>query len=185
MKRLFIAVNVEPGTNLTKALTAFRAGLAFENIRWVDNSGLHLTLAFLGDTEEDRIRPLSMVMKQKCSGVQPFEFILKGSGIFRNRKAPKVIWLGAEKTEQLYVLYNSIREGLDEAGFVAEGRQFSPHLTIGRIKSLKDRGALETIIAKYRETEFQTIKVESVILYQSILLGTGPVYKVVDRFRLS
>ncbi|MGI6337765.1 MAG: RNA 2',3'-cyclic phosphodiesterase [Bacteroidales bacterium] len=184
MKRLFIAVNITPEPELSEIFSKFRNVLAHERIKWTDASNMHITLAFLGDTEEGRINSLLLMLKERCSGFGSFEFFIKGSGIFKDFRDPRVIWLGTAQTDKLTRLAGKLKCGLDEIGFPTEERQFRPHLTLGRIKSLKDSGSLRKLLEQYRDTDIQAVNVGEVILFESILMQTGPLHRVMERFAL-
>jgi RNA 2',3'-cyclic 3'-phosphodiesterase len=184
MKRVFIAVKVEPGGELLRMISSLKALLGAENIKWVDTANIHLTLVFLGDTEEKRIKILVSMLRERCTGFNEFEFILAGTGVFKNFRDPRVIWAGIQKSEKLLMLNNIITDGLKENDFEIEDRQFSPHLTLGRIKSVKDTENLKTVLERYMDTEFQKIEVKEVILFESILMQTGPLYKPLGKFNL-
>jgi 2'-5' RNA ligase len=81
-------------------------------------------------------------------------------------------------------LNDSIMNGLKDAGISIEDRPFKPHLTLGRIKYLKDKAVLKTLMDKYQNAEIQKVPVNEVILYESILLQTGPVYKPIGMFMI-
>ena len=68
--------------------------------------------------------------------------------------------------------------------FIRVENYFKPHLTLGRIKTLVNRQDFKTILDKYKATELQNLVVEEIILYESILLPEGPVYKPIDKFSL-
>lgn len=184
MKRIFIAINIEPGENLLELHNSFKSFLENEKINWVDPSNIHLTLAFLGDIEEERIKMAGIMLKQKCNGFGEFSFNLTGTGIFKDFRDPRIIWMGINESEKLIKLYEDIKGGLEDTGFPTEDRPFRPHITIGRIKSINNPEALKSIIEKYRDTEIQKVIVDEVILYESILKPTGPVHKSVGVFRL-
>ncbi len=184
MKRLFIAVKIEAESNLLRIISTLKAILGDESIKWVDPGNIHLTIAFLGDTDEKRIKTLDLMLKDKCSGFGEFEFFLKGSGLFKNFRDPRVIWAGIESNGELAELHTRIKTGLAETGFRIEERLFRPHLTLGRIKSLKNTDNLKTVLEKYRDVEIQKVNVREVILFESILLQTGPLYKPVTKFGL-
>jgi 2'-5' RNA ligase len=184
MKRAFIAVKVEPGGELLRMISSFKALLGAENIKWVDPANIHLTLAFLGDTEEKRIKSITSMLKERCTGFNEFDFILAGTGIFKNYWGPRVIWVGIRSSEKLIMLNNIITDGLRENGFEIEDRQFRPHLTLGRVKSVKDTENLKKVLEKYRDTEFQKVEVKEVILFESILMQTGPIYKPLGSYSL-
>jgi 2'-5' RNA ligase len=184
MKRIFIAVRTEPGEELTRMFTSLKALLGNERITWVNMGNIHLTLVFLGDTEEERIKMTGIVLKQKCTGFGEFSFTLSGAGVFRNFNDPRVIWAGIKNPERLLDLNKLIVAGLKDTGFKMEERQFNPHITIGRIKSIKNTEELKSAITKYQNTIIQEVTVSEVILYESILKPTGPVYHSIGKFRL-
>jgi 2'-5' RNA ligase len=185
MKRVFIAIKIDAGGELLRMLSTLKVLLVSEKIKWIDPANIHLTLAFLGDTEEKRIKILGALLKDKCTGFNEFEFVLAGAGVFKNYRDPKVIWAGIKLSDSLSELNNAIAGGLKETGFNVEERPFKPHLTIGRIKSITDAEKLKNVLERYRETEFQTILVKEVILFESILMQTGPLYKPLGMFKLS
>jgi len=185
MKRIFIALKVVPGDVLLRMLSSLKSLLGNEKIKWVDPENIHLTLAFLGDTEDERIKVAGIMLKNACSGFGEFDFILTGTGVFRNYIDPKVIWIGIEESEKLIKLNDTVNTGLKDTGFKVEDRLFRPHLTLGRIRYIKDIDALKTALDRYQKSPVQNVHVEEVILYESILKPTGPVYKSVGKFRLS
>jgi len=185
MKRVFIAVKVNPGPELLKGVASLKALLASESIKWTELINTHLTLAFLGDTEEKKIKILSEMLAEKCSGFHDFSFTIAGTGVFKNYRDPRVIWAGIKSSELLIKLSETINSGLREIGLPVGERAFSPHLTLGRIRSIKNMPGLIPAIERYSETEFQTVKVNEVILYESILMQTGAVYKVLGKYPLA
>lgn len=184
MKRIFIAVKVYPEVELLRIISSLQALLGAERIKWVDPANIHLTLSFLGDTEEKRIKILSDMLKEKCTGFHAFNFLLVGTGIFKNYRDPRVIWAGIKSPEKLVMLNNIITEGLKLNGFEIEERDFKPHLTLGRIKSIKDSENLKNVIERYKDHQIQNVKINEVILFESILKQTGPVYKSLGNFAL-
>jgi 2'-5' RNA ligase len=184
VKRVFIAVKVDPDGELLRMISTLKSVLAIENIRWVDPVNIHITLAFLGDTGEDKIKILAGILKEICSGFHEFDFILAGTGVFKNYRDPRVIWVGIKSPEKLYALEKKISEGLKSTGFVIEERQFKPHLTLGRVKSVMDTENLKKILDRYSDIEFQKVEVKEVILYESILMQTGPIYKPLGSYSL-
>jgi len=184
MKQIFIAVKVEAGETLLKMISSLTARLSIESIKWTSPDNIHITLAFLGDTEEERIKIINAVLKEKCKGFGRFELIIKGSGVFKNLNDPRVIWTGIEPSGKLIQLNDFIINGLKDSGTAIENRPFKPHLTLGRIKYLKNKALLKTLMDKYQNTEIQKVPVNEVILYESILLQSGPVYKPISKFEL-
>jgi 2'-5' RNA ligase len=184
MKRIFIALKIEAGENLLKMISSYRDRLKKDQIKWTDTTNIHITIAFLGDTEDKTINAIISMMEEKCKGFGKFELILKGSGIFRNINDPRIIWTGIEPSEKLVQLNNLIMNGLEELEIKMEDRAYKPHLTIGRIKRLNDTKSLKTMIAEFQNYEIQLVPVNEVILYESILLTAGPVYKPIIKVNL-
>ena len=184
MRRIFIAVKTEPESDLVRMISSVRAMLGTEYIKWVDLSGIHITLAFLGDTSDERIKVLDSMLREKCTGFGEFDFVLSGAGVFKSFTDPRVIWVGISQAERLSSLYDIIAKGLGAAGFETEERKFRPHLTIGRVKSVSDPSRLRSAIEKYKSIDFQTVRVKEVILFESILQKTGPLYIPLGRYPL-
>jgi RNA 2',3'-cyclic 3'-phosphodiesterase len=185
VKRIFIALKVEPDTKLTEMLQLVKLLSAEEKINWVDTVNIHITLAFLGDTEEERIKIAGLLLKRECSGFGEFTFMLKGAGLFRNFRDPRVIWIGIAEPGMLIRLNEKIATSLRDTGFRIEDRPFKPHITIGRIKLLKKPEVLKSFLDKYGEIEIQEVNIKEVILFESILRPSGPIYKPLGKFSLA
>lgn len=184
MKRIFIAVKVNPGDELLRMFSSLKTIPGAESIKWVDPANLHLTLAFLGDTDEKKIAVIKNMLCNTCSGFGEFDFNLTGTGVFKNFRDPRVLWVGIRSAERLIQLNKNIAEGLKLNGFEIEEREFKPHLTLGRVKSLRDTGNLKILLESYRDVQFQIVQVSEVILYESILMQTGPIYKPLGKYPL-
>lgn len=182
MKRIFIAIKIVPGQKLAKIITSLKSDLAGERITWVDPANIHITLAFLGDTEEGRIGVLRTLLRERCSGFGAFAITLKGTGLFRNLNDPRVIWVGIDAPDKLIALNEKIKTGLGDKGFITDDKPFKPHLTLGRIKHVSDKGSLMDATAEYGDEIIQEIQVSEVILYESILRSSGPEYRALDHF---
>jgi RNA 2',3'-cyclic 3'-phosphodiesterase len=177
MKRIFIALKVEAGANLLKMMSSFKDRLNRESVNWTNPGNIHITLAFLGDTDESLITQLVSMLNDHCSGTGEFELILKGAGVFRNLSDPRIIWTGIEPSHKVMHLNTLIIDGLKDLNIKFEERPFKPHLTLGRIKHINEKEILKELIEKFQYTELQVIPVNEVLLYESILLQSGPVYK--------
>ncbi|HLP72635.1 MAG TPA: RNA 2',3'-cyclic phosphodiesterase [Bacteroidales bacterium] len=184
MKRIFIAIKITGNALLRKMISDLKGELRESSIKWTDPDNLHLTLSFLGDTEENIIPAISSMLDEKCNGSGNFDFFLSGLGVFKHIKDPKVIWAGIDKPEKLNTLQKKIMRGLSETGIETEDRQFSPHLTLGRIRHLSDREKLKVLLLKYHTSEIQDVKVDEVILYESILHREGAEYKGISIHKL-
>jgi RNA 2',3'-cyclic 3'-phosphodiesterase len=184
MKRIFVAVKVDPDRILLDMISSLKSGLIKESIKWTNLDNIHITLVFLGDTEDKMIDPISTKLGNNCSASGKFRLTIRGLGLFRNLKDPRIIWTGIDPSSDLINLNKSIITGIKEAGIKVEERPFNPHLTLGRIKHLDDREVLDHFLEKYYNTEIQEVQVNEVILYESILKPTGPVYIPIRIYKL-
>lgn len=184
MKRIFIAVKIDPGENLLNMISSLKAGFKDEKIKWTETENFHLTIAFLGNTEESRIKAINNMLLTTCEGFGEFEIVIKGAGVFKKISDPRIIWTGIETSDKLNKLYDCINSGLKGTGISLEERTFRPHLTLGRIKSIRDHDNLRSLVARYLNAEMQSQPVNEVILYESILFQTGPVYNPLGKYPL-
>jgi RNA 2',3'-cyclic 3'-phosphodiesterase len=184
MKRIFIAVKIEPGNNLVKMISSFKTGLKDERIKWTETENFHITLAFLGDTDEAKVKEIGKMLRVVCEGSGDFDIVIRGAGLFKNLKDPRVLWTGIDPSEELTSLHESVKLGLKDTGIVIEERNFSPHLTLGRIKSIRNDDTLRSLIDKYMNEEIQKQHVNEVLLFESILLHSGPEYKPLGKYPL-
>jgi len=166
--------------------------LEFENeirnsgadVKLVEPENIHITLKFLGDTEEELIDEIEDIIKKSIEKINPFNVKLKSSGVFPNQNYIKVIWIGVENTENLGKISSNINEGISKFGFEKEKRRFSAHLTIGRVKSAKNKERLLQIIKEYSDVEFGNIDVKFIELKKSELTSKGPFYTTLKEVKL-
>jgi 2'-5' RNA ligase len=184
MKRIFIAVKVMVGDKLSRMISSMKSEFSSEGINWTAYDNIHITLAFLGDTEANKIKNITSMLSDLGKTIGKFELTLRGTGVFKNIHDPRILWTGIDPSESLMELNRSIIGGLKELGYKIEERPFNPHLTIARIKYFRNKVALEKLLDIYKDMLFQKAAVDEVILYESILLPKGPVYKPLARFNL-
>jgi len=184
VKRIFIGIKIEPEGTLLRMINSLKAVLSNDKINWVDPANIHITLAFLGDTEEERIKVAAIMLREVCQGFRRFSFNLSGTGVYKNFHDPRVIWTGIDNSAELGKLNSLIMTGLKDMGFGIEERSFRPHITIGRIKTLKDTDLLRRTLERYRDITFQNVSVREIILFENILKPGGPEYRSCGIFRL-
>ena len=184
MKRLFAAVKIHPSPEFLKTYNSLRSGLKFCRITWVKPESIHVTLKFFGETEEKKIPEISRVLKEAASRHEPFSCELVNVGIFGSSYSPKVIWFGIDKPEPLKKLGTDVLQSVERIGWEADRQNFVPHLTIGRIKDVPDKQLFQKMIDMHKTDRLQEFSVSVFNLYESILLKDGPLYKVVESYRL-
>lgn len=182
--RTFISINLDE--SLKKEINNLLMDIKKHDlaVKWVPPENLHITLKFLGHIPEDKIEKVKERLSDLTSRFNPFILRFRGIGFFPDRKRPRVIWVDISDTDTLRDLQEMIEERLTEIGFEREDRGFSPHLTIGRIKSLGDRERLTGLIDTIKDREFGSIKVDRVSLMRSDLRPGGAKYSVIAEFPL-
>jgi len=177
--RSFIAVDVADGVIL-KRITDCQTELTRTgaDLKSVEPENIHATLRFLGEVQV----PLLDQVKSELAQVafQLFLVELRGVGAFPNPRRPNVVWIGITKGgEELQGIFSSLEPRLRGLGFAADRKGFSPHITIGRVKSGRNREALYSAITGMSDVEFGSMTVESIKLKKSTLTPKGPIYSTI------
>ncbi len=155
------------------------------DVSWTKVSGIHITLKFLGDIEEDSIDKVAAVIEGASKGQKPFEVAIKGSGAFPNLRNPRVIWLGVEDNDKgLLHIQQFLDDGLKALGFEPEEREFKPHLTLGRVKGFRGKEGLAAAVSEFKGLDLGSFIVDRVMLYKSELKPTGAIYTKLREIKL-
>jgi len=184
MKRLFVAVKIEPDKDFIATYQALLKSLVLERIKWVEPQNMHLTLKFLGKTPDEQLPRLHTALLAVASRHAEFELQLNKTGIFGSSYRPRVIWLGDDDSQEIRQLGEDILNGLDAAGFPRDRQNFVPHLTLGRIKQINSKKHFQNTMDQFRSTFSLNVRVTEFILYQSILKPEGPVYIALEKYKL-
>lgn len=183
--RSFIAVNLNP--EIKEYLTSLQANLNVPEtrIKWVEKNNLHLTMKFLGYISLEQTELIKSILKEITSRYSPFIIKLSSNiGIFPTYKMPRIIWVGIkEGINELKELYNSIENNLFNKGFPREDKDFSGHITIGRVKSIKNKANFIQIL-KIVKINNLSQEVSSIDLMESKLTPSGPIYNITAKFPL-
>jgi len=174
--RCFLAVDI-PDANIVERLVATGRDLlqTGNDLRPVSPENLHVTLRFLGDASPEMVRSVEAALDELH--VAPFAVELRGLGFFRDPKYITTIWAGIKTgATELTGIFNTLEPKLERGGFRRDPRGFSPHLTIARVKAVRDRRALLEFVAKRADYAFGTFTAQSVKLKQSVLTPKGPIY---------
>ncbi len=178
MVRLFVAVDLPAGVR--EGLVALCGGVP--GARWVDPDQLHLTLRFIGEVDGGQFRDIATALG--AVGGPPFDLRLDGLGHFPPRGAPRVLWVGVERSEPLRSLRSRIESALADLGIAREGRKFAPHITLARLK-----GTPPARVGRFFEDHplFRAppFTVESFRLYSSTLGRRGASHRIEAEYPLS
>lgn len=177
--RCFIAIEipVEVQEAISEAISPIK-GLAQESIKWVGPENIHLTLKFLGNTPESRIKSIEAALTRATEGFSPIKGEIKGAGAFPSLRRPSVFWVGLECPPALMELKKRLESGLAALGFELDDRPFSPHLTVGRVKRgcRLPKRRLAAAMEQLEAASFGTVDIQEIVLVKSDLRPGGPVY---------
>jgi 2'-5' RNA ligase len=155
-----------------------------DGIRWVRRANFHLTLFFLGPAvPRERLASISEALGAIAEATPPFEIVARGVGVFPNPVRPRVIWVGLDGDE-LAALAARVAEAAVRCGFTPERRPYSPHLTIGRVRSLNSPGRLRRALSEVADSNFGVSRIERVIVYRSELGPQSSTYHELAAFPL-
>ena len=141
MTRTFIALELNEALQRFLGEIISQISQVLPDLRWVDPQGIHLTLAFLGELSDEQLVEAIDAAEEAAHKATPFEYRLKGLGIFGSPQQPRVIWMGVEdlpsgkvQGSPLQQVHRVLSRELELRGFEVEKRPFSPHLTLARLK---------------------------------------------------
>jgi 2'-5' RNA ligase len=192
--RTFIALDIP--SSVVKAITVIQNRFKSLGLHasWVRPGNIHLTLKFLGDIDPNQVPGIRDKITAVLAPLAPLEVSLDRVGVFPDLKRPRVLWLGL-KDEQgvLKTLQSGIEQALAGAGFPADLRPFSPHLTLARIKSPKGIKSQRGIPELKHELDAllsegiapNPFHAGSIQLVESQLTPKGSIYTVLANFKLN
>lgn len=188
-KRLFIAFPVSPEVEqeLRQVQTKFKSLNSQNRIKWVGDEGFHVTIVFLGETDENMIENIKKIFQPKADPPLAgkkyllFTFLLYKIDAFPNQSEPKVIVvkLTEQGSESVNFQHELVKQ-LQELGLEIEDRRFTPHLTLGRNKFGDKIFGFEKI--DINKISWQVNRIE---LIESELLPSGPSYTVIKSLQFN
>jgi 2'-5' RNA ligase len=182
--RLFVSVDLD---GLADAVADVQAPFEDANgLRLTDPEQAHLTLKFLGDTDESDLPELTDAIEDAVaeSGVAPFEASFGGLGVFPHLDYISVVWLGVrDGGDEFTQLHAAIEERATDLGFDPEDHEFTPHVTLARMDHAGSKELVQDVV---RDSDPDTgrMTVEAVRLKESALTKEGPEYTTVEQFGL-
>jgi len=179
--RLFIAIPLSE--NIKKKVQHISAALSAVDGRLsiVPPENLHFTLKFIGWVNEKEQEKIRKIIFSLTKTIKPFEIKVSGVDAFPSPTRPTVIWAGvSQELTEIAQLFNL------SLPYHQEGRESLAHLTLARIKHLEENGReqLKEIIQKHGKDFFGQMAVNKVVLFQSELRKTGPIYTLLEEFDL-
>ena len=182
--RLFIAISLPPviKEKIAQICYDWKTNLLFRN--WVHTEDYHITLFFLGDTEETRIPFIHHELTEIAKTIHPFQLSLSHVGTFGRIHAPRILWLGVEgNLDHLTNLHLQTATAMEELNYMRENRPYQPHITIAR-KYNDSTSEFPELQSLQGVLPIESFQVEQITLYRTEL-GSQPMYHPVHIFNFS
>jgi 2'-5' RNA ligase len=154
------------------------------HLKWSPAYNMHITTRFIGEWPEARLDELRAAL-ESAPPRQPIRIELRGLGWFPNARRPRVFWAGVEGGPALTELAHDIDRALETLGLPREDREFSPHLTLARIKQPVPLDKLHHLIAELGAAEFGSFTADRFYLYRSQPGSAGSIYTKLSEFRFA
>jgi len=134
--RAFIAIELPAAIldELEKVQAHLKPQVPPDTIRWVKADSIHLTLKFLGQVPSDQLDLITSTLRTAVAQHAPFTLEVGEAGCFPNAHRPRVVWVGVkEEGHRLHTLQRTVENAIAPLGYPTEVRDFTPHLTLGRL----------------------------------------------------
>ncbi|HBE73279.1 MAG TPA: RNA 2',3'-cyclic phosphodiesterase [candidate division Zixibacteria bacterium] len=175
--RCFVALEVPADIQEILGRASARLAGSGADVGWVKPENIHLTLKFLGEIPQGRALQVGMAVSRLKGRIGPVPAALGGLGAFPVLHKPRVVWAGlSQGTEECGRVFAAVEGELADMGFQREEREFSPHLTLGRVRSDRNVGELVKLIG---ETGLEPVEfsLKALTLMKSSLTPQGSVYE--------
>jgi 2'-5' RNA ligase len=183
--RTFIAVDL--GKAIRDRLVALQAklGRSGTEVKWVEPENLHVTLLFLGEVDDRQVPEVCRVVGECVAKHSAFPLTIETTGCFPSLRRPRIVWVGVgEGAQPLCALHDELETPLTALGYRREERRYTPHITLGRVKSDRSTDTLSAALAKEAAWKAGEKTVEEILVMSSELTPRGPLYTVLSRARL-
>jgi 2'-5' RNA ligase len=174
--RSFLAFDIESDTVLNRLATVQNLLVQTgADLKIVEPQNIHITVRFLGNITPAMVEKIFDAMQQ----VQfvPFNVQIKGLGTFPDLRYSRVVWAGiTDGADQLENVFSQLELRLRGLGFTPDHKGFSPHLTIARVRSGRNKAQLAEFITENANYDFGAINAKCLRLKKSDLTPKGPIY---------
>lgn len=176
-RKIFIAINLDEKTKkfIRSKMSKWEEKLS---LHWTEPENLHLTLVYLGFVSDEQLGRICEDLRETLQKQEVFDLEMNLFCWGPNDKKPKMAWLKGGQNSRLSSLRNKIENSVFD--FEIDKKDFSPHITIGRIKRLKNKEKLP----KFEEKTKIILPVSGIDVMESILEGGRRKYLVMESIEL-
>jgi len=156
-----------------------------DNINWVKQENIHITLNYLGDTDPEVIDEQALGLESMLASFPILKLGTTDTGIYPHANDPRVLWVStAPYNETLTLLKEKLDNTLSHFGYHLDKRQFQPHITIARVKSISRKSTFihDYLSAEVREIDFEVGEIKWL---KSTLTPMGAEYEELKTFKLN
>jgi len=145
------------------------------DLKLVEPKNIHITMRFLGDIKPAMVDHVHEAMKKVSFSA--FDCEIHGLGVFPDLRYARVIWAGIRKgAEESTEIFNQLEPSLRQLGFKPDPKGFSPHLTLARVKTGRNKTELTSRIQELADYDFGVVRADCLRLKKSVLTPKGPIY---------
>lgn len=173
-KKIFVEIEVPP--QVKRRLIQKMEQWKPLPVKWMKEANLHVTLAFLGYVDESMLPEICEKVAEAAAKHESFDLEFEKITLGPDPRDPQMFWLEGEISEELRLLNESIEKSLGI--FRKERKEFRPHVTLGRIRTLKwDELPEKPVVEEKIRLAFS---VEDVLVMESSQDKSGPLYNVLE-----
>jgi len=115
---------------LKKSCVILKEKLPFNT--WVHHEDYHITLAFLGSVDSEKLLSAKSFVQSSLIGEKNFLLQINQLGIFGKKDEPRIFWADTLKETRLSSIRNKVYSSCVQAGFELDTKPFKPHITLAR-----------------------------------------------------
>jgi len=173
--RAFLAVDAGGALDEAELLSLQERLIKIGDLKFIGKGQLHFTIKFFGEISPFYVEEIKGLLNNLR--ITPFEVVLVGLGAFPTINRPRVLWIGVEEQgKNLMVDLSRKVEAILRGKIWFDPKPFEPHLTIARIKNIRDKETLIQLINDHRNKIFGKLTVNELKLKKSILTPQGAIY---------
>ena len=182
MVRTFFGIPLDAETHSALGREIDRLKRQAPKVRWVDPEKLHITIKFIGNVVPNELPELFAAADTAAQAIAPFLLDLEGHGCFPHARRPRVIWAGCGTgSDACVALARQVEEACAALGYKREPRPYTPHITIGRVKTPRQADGLRPLLSADEKPVYGTVNVHALVVFMSELKKNGAVYTPMHR----